>query len=141
MTAHFPLIGLCSLNSTTDRAPSLPSAGTETDAAGLLASRWDDVGSSIGSTRTSIEPHFPFEFPDNTLARRSPAEALSGSHPEFSSEDDDFSSGLFLPEPPLHQVLPVFSRQRHVASGYSRVSSTYAGRPATLLERKSLRQN
>lgn len=50
---------------------------------------------------------------------------LENTHPEFSPKDDDFSSSLLFPKPPLHQVLTVLSRQRHVASGYSWVRSTW----------------
>lgn len=50
---------------------------------------------------------------------------LQSTHPELPPEHDDFPPGLLLPEPPLHQVLAVLSWQRHVASGYSWVSSTF----------------
>lgn len=47
------------------------------------------------------------------------------THPEFPAEDDDFPPRLLLPEPPLHQVLAVLSRQGHVASGHRWVGGTW----------------
>ena len=45
------------------------------------------------------------------------------THPELSTEDDDFPTRLLLAKPPLHQVLPVLPRQGHVASGHGGVGS------------------
>lgn len=74
----------------------------------------------------SIGPHGPyflFQFREDLFVDHSQS-LLKSTHPELPPKDDYFSACLFLPEPPLHQVLAILSRQCHVASGYSWVSST-----------------
>lgn len=58
--------------------------------------------------------------------------AVGFSYPEFTAVDDDFPSCLFLPEPPLHQVLTVLSRERHVPSSDGRISGTFRWRQEKL---------
>ena len=37
------------------------------------------------------------------------------AYPKLSTKDVDSSLGLLFSEPPLHQILPVFSRKAHVS--------------------------